>query len=72
MSKRLGWLPLIAAILLTKPDGGGIWIVGEQVAAVFAAKGVGAANTAIVTLGGTFFVRESPEAVAVRLGWRKP
>lgn len=65
-----GWWLLFAVILLTRPDGGPIWIVDNQVVAVLAAKGVGAASTMIATLGGPFFVREAPEEVAAKLGWK--
>ena len=65
------WLPLLGLLLLlTKPDGGRIWIVDTQVVAVFALPGVGAASTLVTTLGGSFFVREAPEVVAEKLGWK--
>jgi len=66
------WLPFVLGLLLlTKPDGGRIWIVDNQVVAVLALPGVGAAPTAVATLNGTFFVRERPETVAEQLGWRR-
>lgn len=64
------WLLLFGVILLTKPDGGPVWIVVEQVAGVLSVKHVGATDAAIVTLGGTFYVREPPEEVAAKLGWK--
>jgi hypothetical protein len=63
-------LLLFAALLFTKPDGGRLWLLDSQIVGVLELKGVGAAPTAIVTLGGTFFVREPPETVAVTLGWK--
>jgi hypothetical protein len=38
---------------------------------VLSVKHVGATDTAIVTLGGTFYVREPPEEVAAKLGWKR-
>lgn len=65
------WGSLFAVLLLTKPDGGPIWIVDSQIAAIFAAPGIGGSPTAVATLAGTFYVRESAETIAVQLGWKK-
>lgn len=64
---RSAWLALL---LLTKPDGGRIWIVDSQIVAVLELHGVGASDTAVVTLGGAYFVREPAAAIAAKLGWR--
>jgi uncharacterized protein YlzI (FlbEa/FlbD family) len=66
---RAAWRPLLfAALLFTKPDGSPIYIVDSNIVAVLSLPSVGGAPTAVVTMGGTFYVRESVEAVADKLG----
>jgi hypothetical protein len=63
---------LLAALLFTGADGGRIWIIDSQVVAIFDGhRAGGAAQTAIATLQGTYFVRDPPETVAEQLGWKK-
>jgi hypothetical protein len=62
---------LFGLVLLTKADGGRVWIFDTQVVGVLELRKVGAAPTAVVTLNGTFFVREPPEDVAVKMGWKR-
>ena len=55
---------LFALLLLTKPDGGPIWFAKEQIVAITSGIG-GATTTAVITLNGTFYVKETPE-IAVK------
>ena len=55
---------LFALLLLTKPDGGPIWFAKEQIVAITRGIG-GATTTAIITLNGTFYVKETPK-IAVK------
>lgn len=61
---------LLGLVVFTKPDGGRVWIDDTQKVAVIEMRGVGAAPTAIVTLAGTFYVKEPPEVVAAKFGWK--
>jgi uncharacterized protein YlzI (FlbEa/FlbD family) len=58
---------LFGFILLTKPDGGKVWLAESAIVAVICQCHVGATNTSVVTLNGTFYVRETPEEVIAKI-----
>lgn len=62
------WPLLFGLVMLTKPDGGHVWIVENQIVAVTLLPHVGKAPTMVTTLNGTFYVREPPEAVVAKIG----
>lgn len=65
------WLTVLALLLLHSPDGRRIWILDNQVVAVVEAQGLGgASSTLVTTLNGSFYVRESAQDVAAKLGWK--
>ncbi len=59
---------LLAFIILTKPDGGKIWIAESHIVAIFLAPGIAGAQTAIVTDSSTvLYVQEKPEDILKKL-----
>ena len=65
------WLLVLGLVLLTKPDGKSLWIVDTNVIAVGSSiGGPPGANAEVFTGGGIYWVRETPFAVARKLGWK--
>lgn len=61
-----------AAIVLTQPDGSGVWVAESQVVSVRPTpKGMSHAPTLVTTVNGVLFVEETPMLVAIKLGWKK-
>ncbi len=68
------WRALLlgAAVVLTQPDGNQVWVAESQVISVRPTpRGMGPGPTLVTTVNGVLFVRETPTAVAVKLGWKK-
>jgi len=64
------WL-LVGLVLLTRPDGKPLWIVDTNIVAIGQAiGGPPQANAEVFTGAGTYWVRETPFAVAKKLGWK--
>lgn len=66
------WLALLFAVLVFhSTDGTPVYIVDTQITAVRSVKGYGFdGQTLILLTGGSAVVRESPEDVARKLGWK--
>lgn len=66
------WLALLFAVLVFhSADGTPVYIVDSQIVSVRAVKGYGfEAPTLILLMSGSAVVRETPEEVAAKLGWK--
>lgn len=66
------WLSLLFAVLVFhSANGTPVYVVDSQVVAVRSAQGFGGDGpTLILLMSGSAFVRESPEEVAAKLGWK--
>lgn len=65
------WVVLFAVLVFHSADGTPVYIVDSQIVAVRTAKDLGgSAPTLIIMMAGSAFVRESPEDVAKKLGWK--
>lgn len=59
----------MALLCLTRPDGGRVYILSDEIVAVIEAPGVGPAPTEIFTVAATFSVSEHAQSVIEKLGW---